>query len=135
MGDGIKMFSDSKFRRETSNFKIDFTAEVDEREEPGETLIKTLPLGMKPEEFLGMVFFIKQPSGGIVYLPDECIQITNVLVFDNYYGLTNGDDSFAFYNPENGALSAFGPIGIVPEEHDAIEPGVIIPPGELEYET
>ena len=108
---------DSKFRRETSNFKIDFATKFENADEdPDPVLIKYIEKNLTLEDLLGTV--VRRD----VYDEGDSEPITIVWVvafvsksFDNdrfVYLLSGGNQSMEYclyYIPSTGALSLYGP--------------------------
>ena len=98
--------SDSKFRRETSGLKFDFYTTEEAYDPP---LLKQLPTGMKPEEFLGMVVnvVVSDPGYNTTFVIGM-VSITNGIYSLNRYDPE--DNTYLYYNPANGKLSYGQPI-------------------------
>lgn len=96
-----KFIIDSKFRRETSNFKVNFDASSVEPSTETPVLIKHIEKNLKPEEFLGMVVTFANETGLInVVMGNEHV---------NAYTLVTSTRQYLYYVPSTGALSLNAP--------------------------
>ena len=99
------MVIDSKFRRETSNFKVNFDASsVDPR--PGTpVLIKHIEKNLKPEEFLGVVVTSETSEGGTT----SAVAGVQANVHEGLLIYAMECETALFYVPSTGALSLNAP--------------------------
>lgn len=108
-----KLVIDSKFRRETSNFKVNFDASSVDPESEAPVLIKYIEKNLKPEELLGLVVSTTMSAQGYSAVLDAStiISVKRVGADFGYYELDTMDklDGFLFYVPSTGALSLNGP--------------------------
>lgn len=106
-----KLIVDSKFRRETSNFKVIFDASNVDLASEDPVLIKYIEKNLKPEELLGLVTSFTQST------PNQPTEIdTDIIIaveatidptdnFEWYALSTMTRSAWLFYVPSTGALS------------------------------
>lgn len=110
-----KVIIDSKFRRETSNFKVNFDASSVDPESEAPVLIKYIEKNLKPEEFLGLVTSLTQSAPNqpteidteIIIAVKTIIEPTDDFVFYELTAMSRSE--WLFYIPSTGALSLNGP--------------------------
>lgn len=112
---------DSKFRRETSNFKVNFDASSVDRGSETPVLIKYIEKNLKPEELLGVITSVPGPRAPLI------CSIAAVGV-DAETGAYTLELSVSFgmefyYVPSTGALSLNGPY-VETEENTADDEGL-----------
>lgn len=107
------LFSDSKLRRETSNFKINISAPMGAIES-NPVLVKQLDPGMKREEFLGLAINVDSSGSSMPPCSFIVFYVSSIPDGDGYALMHLGPAGLMpmlYYNPANGKLSIGGLMG------------------------
>lgn len=104
-----KLIIESKFRRETSNFKANFDASDVDRSSNDPVLIKYIEKNLKPEELLGVVVTTETSDASV----SSTVSAVQKFVEEGcpMYEMTCVDIPIPpiYYIPSTGALSLIGP--------------------------
>ena len=122
---------DSKFRRETNNFKVNFDASSVNLASgtPVPVLIKYIEKNLKPEELLGIIVTTETSNTNMSSAVAAVQKIVEEGVPDVYImGCADNTIPFIYYVPSTGALSLIGPYA-EEEESVVIDEAVFVNPG------
>lgn len=120
-----KLVIDSKFRRETNNFKVNFDVSSADATSQAPVLIKYIEKNLKLEELLGLV--VAAPNLTYVITAAELAKPWAYKLGQSNVPIT------IFYVPSTGALSLKGPY--VEEEEGGDDGGRVINLDELQYNS